>query len=66
MAKSSKLATPQLSDNAITVLERRYLIKDADGEPTEGPEDLFRRVAEIIAAPDAKYGASQGPVAEVA
>ncbi|MCZ6612528.1 MAG: hypothetical protein O6941_07815, partial [Planctomycetota bacterium] len=52
MAKSSKRATPQLSDNAITVLERRYLIKDADGQPTERPEDLFERVAETVAAPD--------------
>ncbi|MFB3112457.1 MAG: vitamin B12-dependent ribonucleotide reductase [Gemmatimonadales bacterium] len=66
MAKSSKRATPQLSDNAITVLERRYLIKDADGQPTERPEDLFERVAETVAAPDTKYGASQGAVAELA
>ncbi len=66
MAKSSKPATPQLNDNAITVLERRYLIKDADGQPTERPEALFMRVAETIAAPDAKYGASEGAVAEVA
>ena len=66
MAKSSKRATPQLSDNAITVLERRYLIKDADGQPTERPEDLFVRVAETIAAPDARYGASKGAVAELA
>ena len=66
MAKSSKRTTPRLSDNAITVLERRYLIKDADGEPTERPEDLFGRVAETVAAPDAKYGASKGAVAELA
>ncbi len=66
MAKSSKRATPQLSDNAITVLERRYLIKDADGQPTERPEDLFERVAETVAAPDTKYGASKGAVAELA
>ena len=66
MAKSSKRATPQLSDNAITVLERRYLIKDADGQPTERPEDLFVRVAETVAEPDTKYGASNGAVAELA
>jgi ribonucleoside-diphosphate reductase alpha chain len=48
----------QLSDNAITVLKRRYLIKDERGNPVEHPEDLFWRVARTIAAPDAKYGAS--------
>ncbi len=66
MAKSSKRATPHLTDNATTVLERRYLIKDDDGQPIERPEDLFVRVAETIATPDAKYGASNGAVAELA
>jgi ribonucleoside-diphosphate reductase alpha chain len=56
---------PQLSDNARTVLRRRYLIKGDDGEPTEGPRDLFRRVAETIAAADAEYGASKGAVEEL-
>ena len=28
-----------LSKNAVTVLERRYLKKDADGKPTEKPDD---------------------------
>jgi len=66
MAKSTQRATPELSDNAITVLERRYLIKDDDGRPTEGPEDLFWRVASTVAAPDAKYGASKGALEELA
>jgi len=35
----------QLSDNARRVLERRYLKKDSDGNVTETPEELFRRVA---------------------
>src|SRR5439155_6206378 len=47
-----------LSPNAITVLERRYLVKDEAGCPTERPEDLFWRVARTIAAPDKAYGAS--------
>jgi ribonucleoside-diphosphate reductase alpha chain len=55
-----------LSPNAITVLERRYLIKDEHGQPIERPEDLFWRVARTIAAPDARYGASERAVAEVA
>ncbi|MDL2235523.1 vitamin B12-dependent ribonucleotide reductase [Christensenellaceae bacterium OttesenSCG-928-L17] len=41
--------------NAITVLERRYLSKDAEGRLTETPEELFRRVAEAIASADKKY-----------
>ncbi len=44
-----------LSKNAVTVLERRYLKKDAEGKPTESPEDLFRRVAQAIAEADKEY-----------
>ncbi len=47
-----------LSPNALTVLERRYLVKDETGRPAERPEDLFWRVARTIAAPDKAYGAS--------
>lgn len=55
-----------LSDNAHTVLKRRYLIKDERGEPVEEPEELFWRVARTVAAPDADYGASPGAVETVA
>ena len=44
-----------LTDNAITVLERRYLKKDDSGQPIERPEDMFRRVARTIAEADLKY-----------
>lgn len=44
-----------ISPNAITVLERRYLIKDDEGNPGESVEDLFRRVADTIAAPDLNF-----------
>jgi ribonucleoside-diphosphate reductase alpha chain len=66
MAKSSRRATPKLSDNAITVLERRYLIKDDDGQPTERPGELFWRVATTVAKPDGRYGASEGAMEELA
>ncbi|MEK6768451.1 MAG: vitamin B12-dependent ribonucleotide reductase, partial [Gemmatimonadota bacterium] len=56
----------QLSANAITVLERRYLVKDFTGKPAEKPEDLFWRVARTIAAPDRTYGASEGAVEALA
>jgi ribonucleoside-diphosphate reductase alpha chain len=51
-----------LNANALTVLEKRYLVKDDHGKPIEKPEDLFWRVATTIAAPDKAYGASEGAV----
>ena len=35
----------QLSPNALTVLRRRYLKKDEQGNIMETPEEMFRRVA---------------------
>lgn len=45
-----------LSDNAMRVLERRYLRTDAEGKVIETPEQMFRRVAQHIAGPEKKYG----------
>ena len=58
MTASTRKGTLDLSPNAITVLERRYLVKDDQGKPVEQPEDLFWRVARTVAEPDARYGAS--------
>jgi ribonucleoside-diphosphate reductase alpha chain len=55
-----------LSQNARTVLEKRYLVKDASGKPTETPEDMFWRVATVVAEADRRYGASEGGVTEAA
>lgn len=44
-----------LSDNAKTVLERRYLRKDSDGNPVEAPAQMFRRVARHIAKAENFY-----------
>ena len=46
---------PQLSKNAITVLEKRYLRKDQSGRVIESAADMFRRVAEAIAHADKKF-----------
>jgi ribonucleoside-diphosphate reductase alpha chain len=46
---------PHLSENAVTVLERRYLRKDDKGRPIETPADMFHRVAETIAQADKKF-----------
>lgn len=45
----------KLSENALKVLEKRYLKKDASGKVTENPEEMFRRVAKAIASADKKY-----------
>ena len=45
----------ELSKNALTVLERRYLIKNGEGGVIETVEELFRRVAGAIAASDRRY-----------
>jgi ribonucleoside-diphosphate reductase alpha chain len=60
------LADPELTENARTVLARRYLKRGADGEPIETPRDLFWRVARVIAEQDAHYGAAQDVVHDTA
>ena len=55
-----------LSQNARTVLAKRYLVKDETGKPVESPEDLFWRVATVVAEADRRYGASEGAVSAVA
>ncbi len=55
-----------LSENAIKVLEKRYLKRDKDGKCTETPADMFRRVANTIAAGDLKFGKSQSDVDKLA
>jgi ribonucleoside-diphosphate reductase alpha chain len=56
----------RLSKNARTVLEKRYLVRDANGKPTETLEHLFWRVATVVAQADQRYGASDGAVEAVA
>ena len=44
-----------ISKNALAVLEKRYLIRDEQGNPTETVDDLFHRVAGAIAAADRQF-----------
>jgi ribonucleoside-diphosphate reductase alpha chain len=48
-------AFAELSENAMVVLERRYLLRDATGRPIERPDELFRRVARCVAAANSLY-----------
>ncbi len=56
----------QLTDNALKVLERRYLKKDQLGRVAEKPLELFRRVADAIARPDLDFGATDEKYKRVA
>lgn len=51
-----------LSENAIKVLEKRYLKRDTQGNCIEKPADMFRRVANTVAKGDLKYGATKDDV----
>jgi ribonucleoside-diphosphate reductase alpha chain len=55
----------EISKNAEIVLKKRYLIRDADGNPTETVDGLFDRVSSAIAAPDEKYGGDPAQSAAV-
>ena len=44
-----------LTQNALVVLQRRYLKKDEKGRVIETPEEMFRRVSQNIAAAETLY-----------
>lgn len=48
-----RLTPVNLTENARTVLERRYLLRDAEGNVTETPEEMLARVALHIASSEA-------------
>lgn len=54
-----------LAQNAIKVLEKRYLKRDNEGNCTESPADMFLRVASSIAAAELKYNNSENDVNEL-
>jgi ribonucleoside-diphosphate reductase alpha chain len=56
VASQATLQPIPLSDNARTVLAKRYLRKGPDGQPVETPEEMFRRVARAIAEPEQEQG----------
>ena len=57
---------PQLSVNALTVLEKRYLARNDKGDIIESPKELFERVAKFVALADFFYGGTDDDVNQVA
>ncbi|MBN2643853.1 MAG: vitamin B12-dependent ribonucleotide reductase [Desulfuromonadaceae bacterium] len=57
MPKSSTSTTLPLTQNALTVLERRYLKRDEQGRALETPANMFRRVADAIASAEISFDA---------
>lgn len=55
---------PHLTDNALTVIEKRYLKRDEAHNIVETPEGMFRRVAHHIALADIMYGATDEEIAK--
>jgi ribonucleoside-diphosphate reductase alpha chain len=62
---TARTEEPKLTVNAIKVLERRYLLRNLQGQVIETPAQLFRRVAKAVAAPDKKFGASAVEIKEL-
>jgi len=50
--------TSDFSENALKILDKRYLTKDDDGNVLESPKDMLARVSANIAYADTFYGAS--------
>jgi ribonucleoside-diphosphate reductase alpha chain len=59
---NQSFAPPVLSQNALTVLKSRYLIKDDKGRCIETPAQMFSRVASLVARAEARYGAAEARV----
>ena len=45
----------KLSVNAVKVLERRYLLRDEEGNIIETPREMFRRVARAVASVETRF-----------
>ncbi|MFN3739417.1 MAG: vitamin B12-dependent ribonucleotide reductase [Thermodesulfovibrionales bacterium] len=62
VSTAPNLPKVNLTKNALTVLEKRYLTKNEEAEIVETPEELFWRVATHIASAELLYGSSSQEV----
>src|SRR2546425_102573 len=46
----------RISENALVILKRRYLLRDENGTVVETPESMFSRVAQAVAEAETTYG----------
>ncbi len=54
------------SENALKVLEKRYLLRDEQGIVKETPEQLFKRVAYAVASAEKEWGATASEIEKLA
>lgn len=61
---SIDLSPVEMSKNALEIAEKRYLLKDQNGKPTETPVEMFFRVAVKLALISFSYPFPEGKSAE--
>ncbi len=54
----------ELTNTARSILEKRYL-HQTDNQPAETPEEMFFRVASVVAGVEKQYGKSRKEIAEI-
>ena len=52
------------TDNALKILEMRYLLKDEEGNPVESVHEMYYRVARTMAEVEGQYGATEEEINE--
>ena len=65
-ARANSFRPANLTENALVVVEKRYLQKGKSGEHVEDAQGMFRRVADALAQPDRNYGADDEQVTKTA
>ena len=59
IGKENEDANLEFSNEALKVLERRYLVRNPEGQVIETPKGMLQRVAKNIALADKMYGAAK-------
>ena len=60
-----EIEEPKLTVNALEVLRQRYLLRDENERIVESPSELFKRVAQAVAAADSNYGGNPNKTEKV-